>query len=327
MKSYFDLIGLPINSYGENTQKYLDEFSKLQEKNRLGWIQIYILPNTTNTHLKKFNNKNLGIIVHAAHEFHGLDFEKGLNQINTKIIDEAIESSNKLNAKFLIFHPGYTSYNIGMSFEDMKKIDNNALLIYEYIFRNIPEKTKVLMENMPLWSGNKKGIFSIPEDPIIDYMNQYDFGVCLDLATIGLNVNFFPHHLLSSPQKKELIFNKGINRIYELFLNGAEVDYLTQEYFNNLESRQSEVLARFMKLNPKVFHTRGMGFYDLMRHPKKLTNLNYFQLAQIVSYLKSERTPLILEVPINTDFHFVYLEQVEKFILKENSISSNIRTT
>ena len=267
-----------MNSYGTTAQKDLDKFSKLQEEGLLGWLQIYILPDTNNSHIQKFCDRNFNIIIHAAHGYHGLNFEKGLKDINIKIIDEAFKSADKLSAPFLIFHPCYTSNDFNMSYEEMKENDYNVSSIYEYVFRNKPEKTKILIENMPLWIGDKKGIFNMPVDPILDFIKKYDFGVCLDLATIALNANFFPNYLLYPPETKKLISN-NIDQLYKLFCDGVEFDYLSEDYLRNKERHQIEMLNEFMTLDPDVFHTRGIGFSNLARTPRYFTKLNYLQLA------------------------------------------------
>ena len=107
----------------------VNKAKELIENNVFQCIELTPIPNTE---IAPFLEFNLPYIIHITTEKHGLNIaDKEKKEFNSETINSCIKWADKLNAKYLILHPGYGSVNSAIEFLD-----------------NIKDK-RILIENMP----------------------------------------------------------------------------------------------------------------------------------------------------------------------------------
>lgn len=97
-------IGLKL--WSTNTDCYYNEAIRLYNAEVFDYIELYIVPDTTNT-ISKWKKLNIPFIIHCPHFAHGFNlakFEK--KEYNFAIYKQVKEFADKLNAKYIIFHGG-----------------------------------------------------------------------------------------------------------------------------------------------------------------------------------------------------------------------------
>jgi deoxyribonuclease-4 len=138
----------------------LDKAKELIENNVFQYIELTPIPNTKIT---PFLVYNLPYIIHITTERHGVNItDKEKKEINLKTIDNCIEWADKLNAKYLILHPGFG------------QIDNTIE------FLNKMDDKRILIENMPKVGLNDERMIGYTAEQVKKLMGD-KFGFCLDL--------------------------------------------------------------------------------------------------------------------------------------------------
>ncbi|MBU7025615.1 MAG: TIM barrel protein [Theionarchaea archaeon] len=141
------------------------------------YIEMTPIPNTE---IVPFLEYDLLYIIHITTEREGLNIaDKQKERLNRKIIDNCIEWADKLDAQYLILHPGFGSMNTALSFLGHLRDE------------------RILIENMPRVGLNNENMVGYTPEQIETLMDK-KFGFCLDFghaikAAVSLNVDYNEH--------------------------------------------------------------------------------------------------------------------------------------
>jgi len=207
----------------------LDKASRLIKNNAFHYIELTPIPNTK---IALFLKCDVPYIIHIPTEKQGSNIaEREKKNFNMRIIDECIEWADKLNAKYLILHPGFGSINNAIEFLD-----------------GISDK-RILIENMPrVGLNNEKMIGYAPEQ--ITTLTSNKFGFCLDFghaikAAVSLNRQY--KKLVEEFLKlKPSVFHISDGRLSDEkdeHLNIGRGDYNFEFLMNCVKRRRKEYLT------------------------------------------------------------------------------------
>lgn len=152
----------------------LNKAKELIENNIFQYIELAPIPNTEIT---PFLEAEGPYIIHITTERYGLNIaDKEKVEFNTKAINICIEWADKLNAKYLILHPGFGLMDNAIEFLD--KINDK----------------RVLIENMPKVGLNGECMIGYTPEQIKSLMDD-KFLSCLDLnhaikAAVSLKLDY-----------------------------------------------------------------------------------------------------------------------------------------
>ncbi|MGN0197021.1 MAG: sugar phosphate isomerase/epimerase family protein [Candidatus Gastranaerophilaceae bacterium] len=97
-------IGLKLWSI--NTDYYYDEAIRLYKDGVFDYIELYVVPNSTDT-TEKWKKLNIPFIIHCPHFAHGFNMAKvEKKESNLKIYKQVKMFADELSAKYIIFHGG-----------------------------------------------------------------------------------------------------------------------------------------------------------------------------------------------------------------------------
>lgn len=189
----------------------LKEARKLIEKDIFQYIELTLVPNTP---IEKFLEYDIPYILHAPTEMHGFNISD-LSKIryNLKIINECLRWADKLNAKYLIIHPGFG--NILATKKFLEKLDDNRILI----------------ENMPKAGLNNEKMVGCTVEELEKLLNS-KFSLCFDInhaikASISLGENYkkFIKGFLKLPIRVVHISDGRLSNEKDEHLNIGEGEY------------------------------------------------------------------------------------------------------
>ncbi len=165
------LFGLKLWSSNTNLIKDID---KLIELHTFHFIELSPIPGTA---ISPFQQISVPYVIHITPEKFGVNIaDNNKYELNNQIFRECLKWADKLNAKYIVIHPGWSDLNNSVKF--LEKFDD----------------TRFLIENMP-----KVGIIG---EKMVGYdLNQLQslmgkkFGFCLDLnhaikAAISLEIDY-----------------------------------------------------------------------------------------------------------------------------------------
>ena len=167
-------------------QDMIGKAKELIENDFFQYIELMPIPDTK---IAPFLEYNLPYIIHITTERYGVNIaDKEKKEFNIRTIDKCIEWADKLNAKYLILHPGFGQ--IDNTIEFLNRIDDK----------------RILMENMPKVGINDDRMIGYTIEQIKKIINN-NFGFCLDLnhaikAAVSLKVDyksFFKEFLKLNP--------------------------------------------------------------------------------------------------------------------------------
>lgn len=251
-------IGLKLWSTNSNV---LNEAKELIERGLFQYIELMPIPKTEILHFLD-QLYNVPYIIHITTEKHGVNIaDKNKEEYNLKMIDNCITWADKLNAKYLVLHPGFGSANDTTEF--LKSINDKRILI----------------ENMPkVGLNNEKMIGCTPEQ--IKGLMDNKFGLCLDLnhaikAAISLRRPYkeFVQEFLKLKPKMFHISDGKLNNEKDEHLNIGEGDY----DFDFLMSCVKRNKFKYITLETP----RNLNSFDNdINNLKKLINLNIFPITK-----------------------------------------------
>lgn len=97
-------IGLKLWSI--NTDCYYDEAIRLYKDGVFDYVELYVVPNSTDT-IGKWKKLNIPFIIHCPHFAHGFNMAKvEKKESNLKIYKQVKMFADELSAKYIIFHGG-----------------------------------------------------------------------------------------------------------------------------------------------------------------------------------------------------------------------------
>ncbi len=133
---------------------------ELIKENVFHYIELMVIPDTK---ISLFQKIKAPYIVHIPHSGFGLNIaDKEKKEFNLKTINQSIEWADKLNAKYLILHPGFGEIIITKDF--LAKVNDKRILI----------------ENMPRNGINDEKMLGFTPEQIKE-LTENKFGFCLDL--------------------------------------------------------------------------------------------------------------------------------------------------
>jgi deoxyribonuclease-4 len=149
--------GLKLWSTNSNL---LEKAKELVERQIFQYIELTPIPNTEIT---PFLDYNLPYIIHITTERYGVNIaDKKKKPFNLREINNCIEWADKLDAKYLILHPGFD------------RIENTIEFLSDIYDR------RFLIENMPKVGLNGENMIGYTPEQIKNLIAN-KFGLCLDL--------------------------------------------------------------------------------------------------------------------------------------------------
>ncbi|MCK5016996.1 MAG: TIM barrel protein [Candidatus Peribacteraceae bacterium] len=222
----------------------------LIENDTFQYIELTPIPDTR---IAPFLDYDIPYIIHITTERHGINIaDKEKRELNIKTIDHCIEWGDKLNAKYLILHPGFGDINNTIEF--LQEINDKRILI-----ENMP---KVGLENESMIGYN-------PEQ--IEKLTEGKFGFCMDLnhamkAAISLNTSY--HKFINEFMKlNPALFHISDGRLdYEKdeHLNIGEGDYDFKFLMDKVMDNESQYLT---------LETPRTSFEDDLKNLKSLQKI------------------------------------------------------
>ena len=141
------------------------------KKGYYSFIEILVVPNTDIT---PFLNLDIPIVIHVAHEEFCINISNPSLKTQTLLaINEAIVWADKLNAKYIILHPGYGSITNTKTF-----LTN----ISKYSYDSTYNDEKILIENMPRIGLNNEPMVGYSPKQMLYLLEDTNFGFCLDFG-------------------------------------------------------------------------------------------------------------------------------------------------
>lgn len=205
MKIKFGLKLWSINS------DMLNEAKELIENEIFQYIELTLIPNTE---IAPFIDAKVPYIIHITTEKYGVNIaDKEKEEFNLKTMDNCIEWADKLDAKYLILHPGFGLIDTAIEF-----------------LRDINDK-RILIENMPKVGLNGESMIGYTPAQI-ENLIENKFGLCLDLnhaikAAVSLRRPYkdFIEEFLKLKPKLFHISDGKMNNEKDKHLNIGEGDY------------------------------------------------------------------------------------------------------
>jgi deoxyribonuclease-4 len=164
--------GLKLWSTNKDTMPQAED---LINRGLFNYIELTPIPGTEITPFLSFN---LPYIVHITTEHYGLNIaDRNKRDLNLKTIENCILWADKLEAKYLILHPGY-----------------DGSIDYAINFLDEIQDKRILIENMPkIGITNESMLGYSPKQ--IKQLRGCKFGFCLDLnhaikAAVSLKLDY-----------------------------------------------------------------------------------------------------------------------------------------
>ena len=237
----------------------IDKARDLIKEDIFQYIELMPIPNTEITPFLKYGTP---YIIHATTERHGLNIaDKEKEEFNLKTIYSCIDWADKLNAKYLILHPGFGL--IENTIEFLNKIDDRRILI----------------ENMPkIGLNGEKMIGYTPEQ--IENLIGNKFGLCLDL-----------NHAIKAAVSLRRPYKEFIEEFLKLnpkvfHISDGRLDIEKDEHLNIGEGNYDfEFLATCVKKSVSKYVTletprNSNSFDNDINNLKKLINLNTYPIKK-----------------------------------------------
>ena len=243
--------GLKLWSTNNN---YIEEAIKLYKNSTYDYIELYVIPDSYENYIKVWQELNIPFIIHAPHFRDGLNLaEKNKFYKNMELAHEAQHFADKLNANWIIFHPGIDG-NIKETASQLKYINDSRILI--------ENKPYYALDNGLICNG------TTPEE--IEFLiKEVQIGFCLDIGHAICSAN--AHNIDSSHYIKNFISLKptmyhltdgDIQGIYDKHLHIGEGSFdmkFTLSFIQNGSMLTIETLKSSMKnLNDFVGDIRNL---------------------------------------------------------------------
>ena len=119
-------IGLKLWSINEN---YLEEAQRLFNKGLCQYIELYVVPGRTHEFLDMWTKLEVPYVIHAPHFEHGMNLaSKECRENNKKLAEETFLFADKLNADYIIFHPGFSG-EIKETLFQLKQLNDKRIVV------------------------------------------------------------------------------------------------------------------------------------------------------------------------------------------------------
>ena len=132
-----------LKLWSTNTDYYFEEAKRLYADGVIHYIELYIVPDTTETIEKwKILKEEYGISfnLHAPHFMHGVNLAKREKEWNNaKIYKQVRQFANELDAGYIVFHGGVDG-NIEETARQLRSFEEPRAILENKPFRAIPNK-------------------------------------------------------------------------------------------------------------------------------------------------------------------------------------------
>jgi endonuclease IV len=134
---------------------------KLIETDVFDYVELTPVPGRD---IKPFVDSSLPFVIHVTHERFGFNIaDPAKKDFNTKVLDDCIDFADRLDAKYLVLHPGFGAISDSLDF--LSSVDDE----------------RILVENMPHVGMNGEPMVGcLPED--VERLLDGRFGLCLDFG-------------------------------------------------------------------------------------------------------------------------------------------------
>ncbi|MEQ8189543.1 MAG: sugar phosphate isomerase/epimerase family protein [Candidatus Eremiobacterota bacterium] len=186
--------GLKLWSTNKN---YIDEAVKLYKDGVYKYIELYAVPDSYNAFIDMWVNLGIPYIIHAPHYRGGLNLASKENKDkNLKLVEEVIKFADKLDATYIIFHPGVA----GSLEETVNQLNDIS-------------DERIIIENKPYY-GLDDGLVCNGNSPeeIRFIMDNTHVGFCFDIGHAICSANVYT----VSPLAYLMEFIKQVPQIYHL---------------------------------------------------------------------------------------------------------------
>lgn len=120
---------------------YAAEAEKLYNEGVFDYIELSAVPDSLSETAETWKKLNIPYIIHAPHFVQGLNFSDPLKEKNNvAMAEDAFRYADKLNAEFVIFHPGIKG-DFRETARQMKKLCDKRVLV-----ENKPYKVAILKD-------------------------------------------------------------------------------------------------------------------------------------------------------------------------------------
>lgn len=213
-------IGLKLWSI--NTDYYYDEAIRLYNDGIFNYIELYIVPDTTDT-IGKWKNLNIPFIIHCPHFAHGFNLaKKEKKESNKKIFEQVQRFADELNAEYIVVHGGIDG-NIEETARQFAALNDSRALIENKPYIALPNRM----------GGNFCRGYNIDEIKLVKETAKCGF--CLDFGhaicaanSLGVNVyEYCKKFLQFGPNMYHLTDLNDITSPYDshLHLGTGELDF------------------------------------------------------------------------------------------------------
>ena len=176
---------LGLKLWSTNTDYYYDEAIRLYNKGIFDYIELYVVPDTTDT-LKKWKNLKIPFAIHAPHFNHGVNLaDVDKFEFNRKTFDTVCHWADELNAKYIIFHPGVLG-NVEETIRQINLIKDDRMIV--------ENKPPYQIPSMRICRGSK---FEEMEHII----TQTGIKTCLDIGHCITSANYYKQDIYEYLQK------------------------------------------------------------------------------------------------------------------------------
>lgn len=160
---------LGLKLWSINTDYYLEEAKKLYKEGWFDYIELYVVPNTTDC-ISKWKETGIPFTLHAPHFAHGTNLaKKEYEEINLKLFKEVKQFSKELNTKYTVVHSGIDG-SIKETVRQLKLIKLDNMLIENKPYKALPNKM------------NGKFCRGAKIEEIKYVMQEIGCGFCLDIG-------------------------------------------------------------------------------------------------------------------------------------------------
>ena len=215
---------LGLKLWSTNTDNYYKEAKKLYSNNIFDYIELYVVPQTTET-IPKWKNINIPFIIHCPHFAHGFNLaKKEKKESNFEIYKQVKTFADEVNAPYIIFHGGIDG-----------SIEETASQLASF------QEKRALIENKPCVAlPNKMGGkfcrgYNLQEIQLVK--NVANCGFCLDFGHAICSANsqkkdiykYCEEFLKLNPKMFHLTDNADIKSPYDshLHLGKGQLNILT----------------------------------------------------------------------------------------------------
>lgn len=212
-------IGLKL--WSTNTDCYYNEAIRLYNAEVFDYIELYIVPDTTDT-ISKWEKLNIPFIIHCPHFAHGFNlakFEK--KEYNFAIYKQVKEFADKLNAKYIIFHGGIDG-NVEETAKQLASFNEPRALIENKPMIALPNK----MGGKFCRGYNVKEIKQIIETANCGFCLDFGHAIC-SANSQGENIyEYCKKFIKLNPNMFHLTDNEDVTSPYDshLHLGTGELD-------------------------------------------------------------------------------------------------------